>query len=107
MPHLGGDSADSDPETPSSGSGWSAHSGSEREGEAGRGSSPSIYDEEGGGGESEWVRMGRELVTGLEVQRGREREGGVGLGVGVRTKASVGSFAWGRTNPEVERYVGA
>ncbi|MCJ1414370.1 hypothetical protein MMC32_000696 [Xylographa parallela] len=102
LPHLGGESGDSDPETPSSGSGWSAHSSaSEREGE--RGTSPSIYDERDGEGESEWMRFGRELVAGLEA--GRER--GEGLGVGVTAKASVGSFAWGRTNPEVESYVGA
>ncbi|MCJ1316525.1 hypothetical protein MMC15_001846 [Xylographa vitiligo] len=99
---LGGDGGDSEPETPSSGSGWSAHSaGSEREG--GRGPSPSIYD--GGEGESEWVRLGRELVAGLEAQR--ERDGGLGVGGGVKPKGSVGSFAWGRTNPEVESYVGA
>ncbi|MCJ1380384.1 hypothetical protein MMC17_003487 [Xylographa soralifera] len=100
LPHLGGEGGDSDPETPSSGSGWSAHSGSEREGE--RGTSPSIYDEGGEGeGQSEWVRLGKELVAGLEVQRER------GVGLGVKGKASVGSFAWGRTNPEVDSYVGA
>ncbi|MCJ1438570.1 hypothetical protein MMC27_007960 [Xylographa pallens] len=104
LPHLSGESGDSDPETPSSGSGWSAHSsGSEREGE--RGTSPSIYDEGEREGESEWARFGRELVAGLESQR--ERGEGLGVGVGVKAKASVGSFAWGRTNPEVESYVGA
>ncbi|MCJ1393854.1 hypothetical protein MMC18_006730 [Xylographa bjoerkii] len=97
LPALGADGSDSDPATPSSGSGWSAHSGSEHDGA--RGTSPSIYDD--ADGETEWARLGRELAAGLDAQREN------GVGVAVKGKASVGSFAWGRTNPEVESYVGA
>ncbi|MCJ1477516.1 hypothetical protein MMC13_006188 [Lambiella insularis] len=121
LPQLSTTESDSDPETPSSGtSAWSVHSTSifdvpDAELASTR-NSPSIYSE-GGEVEPDWARMGRDLARGMDGQRRKSREilssfvtvHGIGYAVDagnkVKGKASVGSFAWARCNPEVERYV--
>lgn len=118
LPHLSTTESDSDPETPSSAGEWSGlFDGLDLESASGR-DSPSIY-EEGGETEHDWVRMGRDPGRGMDGQRVKSRETvaefvtvqGIGhsvdTGMGVKGKASVGSFMWGTCNPEVERYVGS